>query len=294
MIYQARSDLHLLAVVLISENHDDTPAMESLLCEDTLRSHVVGNDIDVWIGDVSTFEAYSASKALQVGRFPFVGVIVYQSSTDRSGMTCVSKMEGLPNLVDMMSFLDSAMEQFGPTLVSLRADRAEQNFSREIRAEQDSAYEISLRTDRERAEKERRELQEEEERKKVAESEKRNKKLWRRRQQAQLKFISEPDGASRTAKISFRMPNGSRMVHKFRSGTEIRDVYNFIDLQLHLERDEIGEDEARQELPADYVHTYDFTLAVPIPREILEPSSKVLEHIKAVYPSGALIVEQTD
>lgn len=266
--------------------------MEKLLCSDLLRSYIIENDILVWVGNVAELEAYTVSKSLGVNRFPFMGLIVYDTSHDeRPKMSCISKLEGLPDAVEFLAFLQQSLESFGPTLISLRADRQEHSFAREIRAEQDSAYEISLRKDRERVERERKELEEEQQRAAETTRKLEQRASWRRWQKSRIS--QEPQATTGVSKISFRLPNGSRIVRKFTPNTQLIELYNWVDLQLYHDADQgdvLKEGTAVE--PTDYTHEYNFTLATPLPRQVLEPSDRELSVVKAIYPSGSVVVEE--
>lgn len=295
-----------MVAILTSEVHDDTPAMHSLMCDEGLRTFILDHDVLVWAGNVAESEAFAVSNALGVTRYPFVGVIVYNTLRG-SQMTCVSKIEGLVTAADVVTSLNDAIEKYGPTLVSLRADRREQTASREIRAEQDSAYEQSLRRDRERAEQTRREREEAERRARDVQTQEKNRALWRAWKASTLS--PEPSSSNsdsrNVSRISFRMPDGSRVVRKFTATTSVSDLYAWVDLHLSSFNDGAG---AGQETtkdgvstgpvaaspPDDYEHSFGFTLAVPMPRTILTPDTTVLSQHTQIYPSGSLIVELID
>lgn len=264
--------------------------MYQLLCDETLRSYVIENDISVWAGNVAEREAYAVSVSLGATRFPFIAVIVY-STVPRTRMACVATIEGTPQAIDLMSTLAQLIETFGPTLVSLRADRAEQTFSRVIRAEQDSAYEVSLRKDREAARRERIAQLEKKAAEEAAAKRLTDRIRWRRWNAAHIPPEPKSD-VKNVSRISFRMPLGSRCVRKFASHAPIKEVYMWVDLQLHSEDDSSmlipGDSEG---LPINYEHTYDFTLAVPMPRRVLTASEERLDEHKELFPSGSLVVE---
>lgn len=274
--------------MLTSETHDDTGGMHELLCDETLRGYIIDNGILVWAGNVAELEAYRVSAALGATRYPYIGVVVYNTLRE-STTSCVSKIEGLPNSIDLMTHLQSMLDKYGPTLVALKADRSEQTFSREIRAEQDSAYEASLRKDRERAEAQRKERMAKEEHERQALLQETDKLAWRQWQARKL--LPEPTATKEVSRISFRMPDGSRCIRKFEATSTIGDVYSWVDLQLNPVQQE---SESAPKPPPNYKHVYDFTLAVPMPRQVLEAESLVLSQVKAVYPSGSLIVEMSD
>jgi len=57
MHHVKENDVYLL-VVLVSEEHDDTPAFcRGVLCDEMLSEWVQGNDVVVWGGNVADSEA---------------------------------------------------------------------------------------------------------------------------------------------------------------------------------------------------------------------------------------------
>lgn len=276
-------------VILTSEVHEDTRAMHALMCDEVLRTYVIENDILVWAGNVAELEAFRVSTALNVGRYPFVGVIVSDPELPTE-MICVAKIEGLTVLTELLAGLQEVIDTFQPTLISLRADKQEQNLSRTIREEQDAAYESSLRKDRERAARERQAREEAQNIAATLATREQNVVAWRQVKTSELP--AEPVATKNVSRISFRMPDGSRKIRKFSSDSSIEDIYTWIDLQLHP----ISVDESQERsynLPDDYQHIYSFTLAIPMPRQVLEPDSGKIESYKDIYPSGSLVVEIT-
>lgn len=272
-----------MVVILTSEVHDDTPAMYDIMCDDGLRTFILDHDILVWAGNVAESEAYAVSNALGVTRYPFIGVIVYNTLRG-SQMTCVSKIEGLVTAADIVSCITDALDKYNPTLIALRADRREQTAAREIRAEQDSAYEQSLRRDRERAEQARLEREETERRAQAEAQKEQNVKSWRMWKAGTLQEPTE----GRVARISFRMPDGSRVIRKFSADATIDDVHVWVDLHLN------PVEGTAPSAPSNYTHEYDFTLAVPLPRNVLTPTNDPVSTNAKIFPSGSLIVEMID
>lgn len=283
---ECKKDLRFLLVVLTSEYHDDTAATLQLLADETLCSYIVDNSVKVWAGDVANLEAFKVSQALGAKRFPFFAVVVSSAAASGSAyMSCVSRIDGLPNTIDLMSCLAESIERYGPALISLRADRQEQNISREIRAEQDSAYEISLRKDREKRIKDEQERSEAAARKEKEVQKQRSIWAWRRSQYQTIAV--EPPNGQNVTRISFRMPNGTRTIRRFLGTSSISDVYVWVESQLHP----LPADDGAGEIVDDYEHEFDFDLAVPIPRSVLQPGTQPLSDCKAIFPSGSLIVE---
>jgi FAS-associated factor 2 len=245
-----------------------------------------------WAGDAVEVEGFQVAHALGATRFPLFVVLVYNTLRSPASVSCVTKIEGLVDVAGLIDMLTTALDRYEPTLIAARLDRREQTASREIRKEQDSAYERSLAADRRRAEEAR--LAEEIRAREIAEAEEsaRQQLLYRAWRHARL--LPEPDAGAnaQVARVSFRMPDGTRVVRKFDAACMIEELYAFVDAKLNPlsdeERNRAGE---VTDQPAQ-AYQYTFTLAVPMPRTVITCSkeSKIADR-KEVSPSGSLIVE---
>jgi FAS-associated factor 2 len=178
-----------------------------------------------------------------------------------------------------------------------RAQRAEQQATRNIRQAQDSAYERSLAQDRERsrrkkeeAERKAREEKEAREKEEAKERYAQNLEQWRKWRAASL--ASEPGLEEKdVVRISVRMPDGERVVRRFAADASIEELYAFVECYDILKDGGEEFDEKVWE-PRDFVHEYRFQLVSPMPREAyeLEKGGTVKARIGR---SGNLIVERT-
>lgn len=293
----AKKDLKFLLVVLVSPEHDLT----SSFLRDTLLSPDVvaflrdpSNNILLWAGSVSDSEAYAVSSALNCTKFPFSGLIVHTPSVSSSAMGIAARIAGPTPPSQYLAKLKAAMATHTEALNRVRAQRAEQNATRNIREQQDSAYERSLATDRERkrkqkeaaeaaaaAEKAAREAEE------AAERYAANLAQWRKWRASSLP--AEPDASEQdVVRVSIRLPSAERVVRKFRADAAIEDLYAFVECYDVLQSAESAE--GAQE-PEDFEHEYAFQLVSPMPREVyeLKAGGTVKQRIGR---SGNLIVER--
>lgn len=272
-------------VILTSRPHDETPSFQRSLTNETLRTFVSENDISVWAGDVVQSEAYQVSRVLKARSYPFIALIVYDVQRS-SAMSCLARVEGLVTPRDIIASLSAVLDAYNPSLVALRADRREHTLSRDIRAEQDSAYEASLRKDQQRAQTAERERLAREDSAKATREKEKNERQWRFWKARE--FPAELGPGNKCSRISFRMPNGNRVVRKFATSTTMEHLYIFADLTLHP-----VDSEAKEDAPAaEYQHSYNFKLAIPLPRRILAIDNQKLVDNKDLFPSGNLIVEE--
>ncbi|MCJ1437504.1 hypothetical protein MMC27_006891 [Xylographa pallens] len=292
----AKKDLKFLLVVLISPEHDDT----ATFVREILLSPEVGtfindpqNNIILWAGSVQDSEAYQVSSALNCTKFPFAALIVHTPQDSSTSMSTVSRVPGLIPPSAFIAKLQSSITQQKPALDRIRATRAEQQATRNLRQEQESAYERSLAQDRERM-RQRREAEatkarvEQEARLKVEEAKREAQKLeewkmWRFQQIAPEPGTDVKD----VTRISIRMPSGDRIVRRFPSDTSLEELYAFVEC-YELSQSNVPTPISPK--PADYNHQYKFNMVSPMPRMVYDLSTGGIVG-ERIGKSGNLIVE---
>lgn len=292
----AKRDLKYLLVVLLSPEHDDTALFvrETLLSSEfTSFVNNPSNNIVLWAGTVQDAEAYQVSTALNVTRFPYVSMIVHTPSVSSTAMSKIATATGPVAAPDLLSKMQTAMQTHNTELERVRSQRREQQATRNLRQEQESAYERSLAQDREKA----RRRKEEEAAKEKAEREEREKaerkadearKLAQWRRWRAQSIPAEPGAEDKDAvRMSLRLQNGERVIRKFRPDADLEELYAFVECYHELE--ELSEKDTEE--PTGYDHTYKFRLVSPMPREVydLEKGGSIRERIGR---SGNLIVEK--
>lgn len=243
------------------------------------------------------------SNALSCTKYPFLAVIAYTpaSTSHASAMTIHARLQGFLSPPALIANLNTVINRHGPVLSRIRAERSEQIQAREIRAQQDTAYEASLAADRERerlrVEQERLEQDrlaeiERAERERLSlEGQKKQYKQWRASQlKAVLPEYSQSAGS--IARISIRLTSGDRVVTKFLAESQsVEDIYAFVDCYDLLQSENL----AQVEKPAGYAHVYNFNLVSPMPRFIVPvDKQKLIKDEKSLFPNGSLIVEEIE
>lgn len=292
----AKRDLKWLVVVLLSPEHDDTAMFvrETLLSpEFTNFMKNDSNNLLLWAGTVQDAEAYQVSTALNVTRFPYVALIVHTPSVSATAMSKIATCTGPIAPQDLISKLQTAMQNQSQELDRVRRQRQEQQATRNLRQEQESAYERSLAQDREKARKRKeeeaeKEKSEREERERAEHKADQARKLaqWRRwrAQSIPAEPGTEIQGAVR---MSLRMPSGERVIRKFRADATLEELYAFVECYENLQ--EISEKVASK--PEDFEHVYKFRLVSPMPRAVYDVEDKGSIRDK-IGGSGNLIVEK--
>ena len=295
----AKRELKYLIVVLLSPEHDDTaPFIRDTLLSPEVVSFIKEpqNEIVLWAGSVQDSEAYQVANALNVTKFPFTGLIVHTPTVSSTSMSVVARIAGPVAPTELINKLQTAIQQRDEELTQARLQRQEQQASRNLREEQNSAYERSLAQDRERA-RQRREAEaakekaerEEREREEAKAQKARNIMQWKQWRARSLP--QEPGNEDKdTVRISLRMSSGERVVRKFAGHTELEELYAYVECHDILqEENQLSEKEAQE--PVGYTHEFGFQLVSPMPREVFDIQSGGT--IKSrVGRSGNLIVEK--
>lgn len=271
----AKRDLKFLLVVLLSPTHDDTHSWvrDTLLStqfSQLMMSHK--DDIILWGGNVQDAEAYQVSDALGCTKFPFAALLCHTTETGSTGMSVVMRSVGPTTASELVAKLGTAMAAHESELAATRAQRREQQASRNLRQEQDSAYERSLAQDRERARRKREEAeaQARAEKEALSRAEAEEKKRhdlhqWRRWRAQSLP--PEPKAPSKdVVRISIRLLGGERVIRKFRADADLEEVYALVECFEFLHGDEASEKTVEE--PTGFEHFYDFRLVSPMPRVV--------------------------
>jgi FAS-associated factor 2 len=295
----AKKDLKFLLILLLSPEHDDT----SSFIRDTLLSPEVqafineqSSNIILWTGDVRDSEAYQVSSALNCNKFPFTAIVANDPSVSSTNMSVISRVTGPMDASTYLAKIRNAIAGHEEQLARVRASRSVQNFERNLRQEQDSAYERSLAQDRERArlKKEAEAAAAEEERRKKAEAEAAEtlakKKLQWRKWRASC-IDPEPSADTKeVVRIAMKMPEhleAARVMRRFKGQESIEELYAFVECYEFL-RDGTAAEEVSK--PEGYEHEFKFRLVQTLPRVVYEVSEGGTIG-ERVGRSGNLIVE---
>ncbi|KAK4695982.1 FAS-associated factor 2, partial [Lecanoromycetidae sp. Uapishka_2] len=295
----AKKDLKFLMVVLLSPEHDDT----STFVRDTLLSqeviHYVNdpqNKIILWAGNIQDSEAYQVSNALNCSKFPFAALVAHTPQDSSTSMSTVARITGLQPASGFVAKLRTGIVQHSQALDRVRATRNEQQASRSLREEQNSAYERSLAQDRERA-RQRREAeaaqkrveQEEKARITTAERETKMAEQWRSWRARSIQIEPGPD-AKEVTRLSIRLTSGERVVRRFAKDAYIEELYAFVECYDIIKA---GESASSATEPTGYEHRYGYRLVSPMPRTVYDIGAGGTVGDK-IGRSGNLIVEPTD
>jgi FAS-associated factor 2 len=296
----AKKDLKFLLTVIISPEHDTT---ESFIRSTLLSPEVVNfindpaNNIILWGGNVLDSEAYQVAKEYNCVKYPFSCLVCLTPKEGSTRMGIVKRLVGPLSSGAYLAGIQNAITKYGPDLNGVRAERAAQEMARDLRSQQDSAYERSLAADRERARQkreaaaaaaaaEKRALEE-------AEAATRLQELRRQWREWRATTIApEPDSQTKdTVRLALNMPASSgvgRVIRRFANRTTLEELYAFVECYDLLQEGTMNEKAAE---PEDYEHKYGFRIASVMPREAFEPSGTATVGEK-MGRGGNLVVEE--
>ncbi|KAF9278305.1 hypothetical protein BGZ68_008654 [Mortierella alpina] len=298
---KAKSELKFLVVYLHSDEHDATDNFcRETLADSELLSYLRANEFLIWGGNVKEAEGFQVATTLQTVRYPFIGVIALSQPTAGSSatkMVLIDRIEGPSTPEQIIQRLTQQVARQSAALDRLRAERRERDMAREIRQQQDDAYQQSLRADREKARQQREareaaeKLQQEQERIEAEKVEALN------RRERHLKYLFEnlpqepPAGESACARLSFKLWNGERVIRRFKGTEPVEHVYVFIETIEFRESGSKAELQLEAEEHVGYKHEYDFVLISPFPRTKITDRERLIQDEPALWPSASLVVE---
>ncbi|KAI9791403.1 MAG: hypothetical protein M1816_003971 [Peltula sp. TS41687] len=297
----AKKDLKFLLVILVSPEHDDT----SFFISHTLLSQEVvnyltdsQNQIILWAGSVQDSEAYQVAAALDCTKFPFAALITHTPQVSSTSMSVVARIVGPTPHSTFLAKLREAITQHSVELDRARATKASREAERNLRQQQNSAYERSLAQDRERARQKREaeaaRLRAEKEALKKQEAREqliRQREQWKRWRVQSLSPEPGP-GEKGCIKVSLRMPSGTRVIRRFSPEVDMEGLYAFVECHDLLDAEE-NSSKGGLDRPKGYEHRYGFRLISPMPRTEYTPEAGVSIGAR-VGKNSNLIVESFD
>jgi FAS-associated factor 2 len=212
-------------------------------------------------------------------------------------MSVVARISGTTSPAEFVEKLRTAISQNKEPLERIRSTRAEQQASRSLREEQDSAYERSLAIDRERARQRReaeaaRQREEQLAAERQAAEEKRllNVEQWKR---WRVQSIRDEPGADvkDVVRISIRPLSGDRVIRRFAPEADMEELYAFVECHDIMQEAETSE-KSMSEKPDGYDHVYGFRLVSPMPRVVYEADAGSIRD--KIGRGGTLLVEPID
>ena len=285
-LQKARREFRFLVAYLHAAEHPASNSFcRNVLCDPAVAG-ALGDSFVVWGGDMRETEAFGVAQRLRVCSFPAL-VVLSQTGSSQTVMVC--SVEGPIDAEDLVALLAEVLDEQGSALVAARAEEDSWRADRNIREEQDAAYEASLRADQERearrlAEEEAagevaraEEARQAEERERAAAEVERLAALTRRREEKEGALEAEPAAGPDVASVSIRLPDGSRTVRRFARDAQVARVFDYVDT-----------------LPSLLAIKY--SLVSNFPRQVYSRESHQGATVQAagLHPQAALFVQAED
>lgn len=224
----AKRELKFLLIYLHSEA--SSPQIQSgqqritetvNFCRNTLSNRDVIDFINrnmlFWACDVSSPEGYRVSHSINARSYPILVMIALRDNK----MTVMGRLEGDCSPEELLTRMRRVVNDNDRWLNAARHERLERSMTQTLRAQQDVAYEESLRADQEKEKKrqQEREAQQRIEREVQAEQEAEERRL-ELKEHLKTELVhqvpSEPSESDSSAiSIVFKLPNGMRITRRF-------------------------------------------------------------------------------
>jgi len=291
---QAKTQFKFIFVYLhssLNENSDQ-------FCREVLCSEVIQEICDTnflcWGGNVNLeSEPFKISQILNATGYPFVAVLCNNAG---GGLTILDKIEGAVSLGDLVGRLAYVVESHGPELLAQRLESEELVLNRQLREEQDVAFQQSLLEDQEKERRAQEEAQAAEAAKEVAAREEQLKLLQQQNKLNRKKILQSKIGvepAANTPDVSqllIRLPDGSRLQRRFKVSQTLQDVFDYIESQCEtLDFSNADADDNSNNNNNNNSNGYE--LVTQFPRQSYSDTSRTLLQLQ-LFPQASLFLQE--
>lgn len=260
-------------------------------------------DTQIYISNIDKSpEAFEVARTYRTKRCPYVMLVgnVSNNPSVMSSMSIVyksnlylgeSEEEIEQGLARVMRNVNKVLSSYSPQLVTKKYDKQEIELSRLIKEKQDEAYLESLQQDKVK--------KQEKERKQQEETSLKNLQVLKDGYLTYLAqsgwFDKQVEGITpaELVRVSIKLPDGKRVIQKFRKSATLNEVHLFVELQLF----EGPLDVEGQEMEAlEYFEKcpFKFELFKPLPKLVLPPSTQSIEEFGDLKSGDSILVEFLD
>lgn len=231
----AKRELKFLLIYLHSETKsqqvvvDQQRVTETVnFCRSTLANaeviDYINRNMILWGADVASPEGYRVSHSLNARTHPYLVMVVLRDNK----MTIVARMEGDCTADEMLSRMRRVVSENERWLNAARHDRLERSLTQTLRAQQDFAFEESLKADQEKERKRQKEREDQEKiEREIREQEATEQRRKELKERLKLELVqsvpSEPsENDEHAINIVFKLPNGLRITRRFLKSSSLR------------------------------------------------------------------------
>lgn len=231
----AKRELKFLLIYLHSETKSNQIVVDQQritettnFCRNALSNaeviDFINKNMILWACDISSPEGYRVGHSINARTHPYLVMVVLRDNK----MTIVARMEGDSTADEFLSRMRRVVSENDRWLNAARHDRLERSLTQTLRAQQDFAFEESLKADQEKERKRQKEREDQEkierEIRELEETENRRKDLKERLKMELVHSVpSEPSDTDEHAiNIVFKLPSGLRITRRFLKSSSLR------------------------------------------------------------------------
>lgn len=218
--------------------HADRHYLTPDFCRDVLTNEqlvgFINENFIFWACSVNSAEGRHLQVSFRATEFPFIAIVTVAQG--RRNAQVLESKQGPMESDELIEFLAQSLERHGQILDNARLEQQRHLETRQIREEQDVAFQRAVEEDRarleaaEQAEAARKEEETRLEREKEK-AELERQRLERRRQLKLQEMEEEPlKGDRDIVTIAVRQSDGSRMERRFKKENSIRQVFDWLDI----------------------------------------------------------------
>ncbi|KAI3630273.1 hypothetical protein MIR68_011708 [Amoeboaphelidium protococcarum] len=257
-IQKCKSDLKFLFILFHNDSVDSSQKCLQLFSK--LPDKFNSDEVLMMVVDAGTGQGWMIAEQLQIEAYPCITCVAYiENKVQILRKLDYSHHDDDKDVVTaewMQREIQSAVEEFSPFMVVARQQLQARQVERQLREEQEQAYERSLRIDREK-ERVRRESERMEQ-----EKEKEKSETLRRRRLISETVSDEPSADNPDAiRILLRLPSGAKQSRRFNRNSLIKEIHNYA-ISLHLD------------------NVQELQVVSPFPRRVFDINATIKDHIK--------------
>jgi len=283
---QGKEHNRLVCLYLYSPAHDDAERfIEESLCRPEIANFMNKNFLN-HSSNVQTPTGYHLECLLRIDRFPCLILGEAQSEVKYKPLRII---KGFIKPDRLLQVFTACNESFKALITSRQIDSRQLDFDRQLRAQQDAAYEKMKKEAAQRNEERKKKEEEEmallkEQESQVIQQDLEQEFRLSQQQNCIRKLKPEPDKNNKSAiNIRIRLPSGEKIERRFLNTCTIEDIQNFIGCQdLKILNDE-GEEQ--------WIDEYE--LFIPMPRNIFTDPKQTLKDAFGRTRGVALVVQET-
>lgn len=260
------------------------------------RENGTFKETQLYFGNVDRSpEAFEVAAAYKFRRCPYV-MLIGNVSNNPGVMSSMSVMyksnlfyEDDALVTKVLRNLHKCLTSYGPQLVTKRYDKQEIELSRLIKEQQDEAYLESLNQDKVKKEEKERKIKEDQLQREFQET--RNGMLTHLIETKWFETQLEEAAPLELVRVSIKLPDGKRIIHKFLKSMPVSAVYLYVDTLLFVPAEECCAVELSVE---EYCNKFEFgfELFKPFPRVVLPSSAESIEHFGELKSGDNILVER--